>query len=53
MRLRVNRHNDAAIRAYRRAGFVIVASDCLPIGGGFVMDDYLMECTDLSALLLD
>jgi len=40
--LRVNRHNEAAIRAYARAGFEIHATDCKPIGGGFVMDDYLM-----------
>ena len=40
--LRVNRHNLPAIRAYRRAGFEIRATDCKPIGGGFVMDDYLM-----------
>ena len=40
--LRVNRHNGPAIRAYRRAGFAIRATDCKPIGGGFVMDDYLM-----------
>ncbi|WP_197408138.1 MULTISPECIES: GNAT family N-acetyltransferase [unclassified Guyparkeria] len=52
-RLRVNRHNRAAIRAYGRAGFSIIASDCLPIGGGYVMDDYIMERTALNALLLD
>lgn len=52
-RLRVNRHNRAAIRAYRRAGFAITATDCLPIGGGFVMDDYLMCRTGLRGHLLD
>jgi len=51
--LRVNRHNRAAIRAYRRAGFAITASDCLPIGAGFVMDDYLMRRTGLLGHLLD
>jgi GNAT superfamily N-acetyltransferase len=40
--LRVNRRNTPAIRAYRRAGFSIRGTDCKPIGGGFVMDDYLM-----------
>lgn len=40
--LRVNRHNAPAIRAYRRAGFSVRGTDCKPIGGGFVMDDYLM-----------
>ncbi|MCL7744958.1 GNAT family N-acetyltransferase [Guyparkeria hydrothermalis] len=48
--LRVNRHNRAAIRAYRRAGFAITATDCLPIGLGFVMDDYLMCRTGLQGL---
>ena len=51
--LRVNRHNQPAIRAYRRAGFAILATDRLPIGGGFVMDDYLMRRTGLQGLLLD
>jgi len=41
--LRVNRHNRPAIRAYARCGFQIQASDCKPIGAGFVMDDYLMR----------
>lgn len=40
--LRVNRHNAPAIRAYRRAGFSVRGTDCKSIGGGFVMDDYLM-----------
>lgn len=52
-RLRVNRHNHPAIRAYRRAGFSIIATDCLPIGAGFVMDDYLMRRTGLRGHLLD
>jgi GNAT superfamily N-acetyltransferase len=51
--LRVNRHNVAAIRAYRRAGFEITASDCLPIGDGFVMDDYLMRRVGIRASLLN
>ncbi|MFP4638836.1 MAG: GNAT family N-acetyltransferase [Guyparkeria sp.] len=41
--LRVNRGNGPAIRAYRRAGFEVIAEDVKPIGGGFVMDDYLMR----------
>ncbi|MFO7582089.1 GNAT family N-acetyltransferase [Guyparkeria sp.] len=41
--LRVNRDNRSAIRAYRRAGFEVVAEDVKRIGGGFVMDDYLMR----------
>lgn len=40
--LRVNRHNDAAIAFYRRNGFSVEREDCLDIGGGFVMDDFVM-----------
>jgi ribosomal protein S18 acetylase RimI-like enzyme len=53
VRLRVNRHNHPAIRAYQRAGFVVSGSDCQPIGRGFVMDDYLMSRTGILGLLLD
>jgi len=42
--LRVNRNNDLAIRAYKRAGFKTVGELCVQIGGGFEMDDYWMEC---------
>ena len=45
--LAVNKRNDHAIRAYRRNGFAIVESVCNDIGGGFVMDDFLMA-RDLS-----
>lgn len=41
--LRVNRHNRAAIRFYGKNGFVTYAEDCREIGGGFVMDDFLMR----------
>lgn len=41
--LRVNRGNARAIRFYRKAGFEIAGEDCLDIGGGYVMDDYLMR----------
>ena len=44
LRLRVNKHNAPAIRAYRRAGFAFVGELCTDIGQGFVMDDYVMEC---------
>lgn len=53
VRLRVNRHNRAAIRAYQRSGFVIVGTDCQPIGGGYVMDDYLMSRAGILGLLLN
>jgi len=43
IRLRVNRGNERAIRFYQARGFEIAGEDCLDIGGGFVMDDYLMR----------
>ena len=38
----VNKQNAKAIAAYRRNGFGIVDSVVTDIGGGFVMDDYVM-----------
>ncbi len=43
--LRVNKHNGAALAAYRKHGFVIQTALTEDIGGGFVMDDYLMVKT--------
>ena len=43
LELRVNRQNVKAIRAYERAGFTTVQSLVTDIGGGFVMDDFLMR----------
>ena len=40
--LRVNRNNDQAIAAYRKYGFEILVPVVEEIGGGFVMDDYVM-----------
>lgn len=40
-RLRVNRHN-AAVHFYKKHGFAIESEDCRDIGGGFVMDDFVM-----------
>ena len=40
--LAVNKHNSAAIAAYRKHGFDIVDTVVKEIGGGFVMDDYIM-----------
>ena len=40
--LNVNKQNTAAIRAYERNGFVITESVVVDIGGGFVMDDFVM-----------
>ena len=40
--LSVNKRNTRAITAYQRNGFVIAESVVTDIGGGFVMDDYVM-----------
>ncbi len=40
--LQVNKNNPRAIRAYERAGFCIERADVFDIGGGFVMDDFIM-----------
>ncbi len=40
--LAVNKHNRNAIAAYEKHGFWIAESVVTDIGGGFVMDDYVM-----------
>jgi ribosomal protein S18 acetylase RimI-like enzyme len=40
--LAVNRNNASAIAAYRKYGFNIREAVVKDIGGGFVMDDYIM-----------
>ena len=40
--LAVNKHNSGAIAAYRKHGFDIAEATVKDIGGGFVMDDYIM-----------
>ena len=40
--LAVNKRNAKAIAAYQRNGFVIAESAVTDIGGGFVMDDFIM-----------
>ncbi|MGD0744367.1 MAG: GNAT family N-acetyltransferase [Verrucomicrobiota bacterium] len=40
--LAVNKRNAKAIAAYQRNGFVVADSVVTNIGGGFVMDDYIM-----------
>jgi ribosomal protein S18 acetylase RimI-like enzyme len=39
----VNKRNRNAIAAYEKYGFRIVDSVVKDIGGGFVMDDYIMS----------
>lgn len=41
--LTVNKHNSHAIAVYEKIGFKIVDSPATDIGGGFLMDDYVME----------
>jgi GNAT superfamily N-acetyltransferase len=43
--LQVNRNNSSAIRAYEHNGFEIREAAKFDIGGGFVMDDYVMVKT--------
>jgi ribosomal protein S18 acetylase RimI-like enzyme len=41
--LAVNKHNRSAIAAYEKHGFRTAESVVKDIGGGFVMDDYVMR----------
>lgn len=41
--LALNKHNRSAIAAYLKHGFRIANAVTKDIGGGFVMDDYIME----------
>ena len=43
IRLTVNRGNAQAIAVYRAAGFKTVREQQADIGGGYIMDDYVME----------
>jgi ribosomal protein S18 acetylase RimI-like enzyme len=47
--LTVNKQNTRALRAYHAAGFQIAEAVVTDIGGGFVMDDFVMRC-DLPVL---
>lgn len=40
--LNVNKRNEAAIAFYQRCGFAVREAVVVDIGGGFVMDDYVM-----------
>lgn len=41
--LAVNKNNRSAIAAYRKHGFQVSEAAMKDIGGGFVMDDYIMD----------
>lgn len=43
VRLNVNKANARALASYQRAGFIVERSVVNDIGGGFVMDDYVMS----------
>jgi diamine N-acetyltransferase len=43
VRLNVNKHNLNAIAAYRKNGYGLAETVVTDIGGGHVMDDYIME----------
>lgn len=43
MYLTVNKYNDQAIAAYKKTGFEVIDSVETDIGGGFIMDDYIMQ----------
>jgi ribosomal protein S18 acetylase RimI-like enzyme len=45
IRLTVNKHNVRAIRWYEHRGFINSGATVRDIGGGFLMDDFLMEKT--------
>lgn len=41
--LTVNKHNSSAIGAYGHLGFCMAYEQATDIGGGYVMDDYIMK----------
>lgn len=43
LELAVNKRNSAALAAYERYGFRRCAEVCVPIGEGYVMDDFILE----------
>ena len=43
IRLNVNKYNSDSISAYKNIGFKTVDEEVIDIGGGYVMDDYVMS----------
>ena len=43
IQLTVNRFNSDSIAVYQKRGFVTLREEKTPIGGGYFMDDYIME----------
>lgn len=48
--LTVNRFNENTIKVYEKKGFIKTRTQVADIGGGFVMDDFIMEKSLLSGL---
>lgn len=48
IQLSVNKNNSDSIAFYKNVGFEIVDDVVVDIGGGFVMDDYVMEMRNLT-----
>jgi len=45
LRLHVNKQNRKAIDCYLRNGFEQIEAAEFDIGGGFIMDDYILQIT--------
>lgn len=43
IKLNVNKYNHKAISFYEKAGFQTVAEETIPIGQGYLMEDFVME----------
>ncbi|MCC5936316.1 MAG: GNAT family N-acetyltransferase [Lunatimonas sp.] len=41
--LNVNKFNQPAMAFYQKAGFQVVAEETIPIGKGYLMEDFVME----------
>ena len=41
--LTVNKYNSGSIEVYKKLGFTVADQVVTDIGGGYVMDDYIME----------
>ena len=43
IQLTVNKHNESSVAIYKKWGFYVAESVRTDIGGGYVMDDYIMR----------
>lgn len=51
--LNVNKNNTSSIEIYKKLGFEIEKTKITEIGGGFVMDDYIMELPLIYDMMLE